>query len=274
MKNKSNGSNRSGFAPYVLALLAIGILTVVFIVVSSPSQAISSQELPQGVSLNASGFAANPAATATKLPPQALFVPTIVPTTPAPTATFAPETTATPQATVVNSIPTATPTPEPTATPIPTPAPEGIVPARLRIPSIGVDAKVEKVGQTKDGAMDVPKTIWDVAWYEPGAKPGELGSAVIDGHVDGPNTKAIFWDLKKLTPGQKIFVANGEGKELVFEVAEVETYPFDQAPLDKIFVSNDDIYLNLITCTGTFDQRSANYDKRLVVYSKLVREGQ
>lgn len=270
MRNSDTGKF---LPPLVLGLMAIAILTAVFVIVTSPTNAISTSGLPNGVNVSASGVTTK-AATATAAPPRL------------PNNTLAPSLNLTPSA-VPNTVipPTATPTPPATESqtpeamatpepPTPTPAPIGIIPARLRVPSIGVDAPVEKVAQTKDGAMDTPKNIWDVGWYEPGSKPGELGSAVIAGHLDGPNTKAIFWDLNKVKVGQKIFVSDAEGKELTFEVIEMEIYPFDKAPLDKIFVEAGDIYLNLITCNGTFDQRSDNYNKRLVVYTKLVKEGE
>ena len=55
-------------------------------------------------------------------------------------------------------------------------------PVRLRIPSINVDAPVEYVGLTPDGAMDVPKERANVAWFNLGPRPGENNSAVIAGH--------------------------------------------------------------------------------------------
>lgn len=246
-----------------MGLLSIIALTVALFVATSPDKTITASNLPGGVNLNVRG-----APTATKEAPLAVYVPTAAPT---PTPSQKPaELTATP-ATTLTPQPTAIPEPP---TPTPTPAPVGVVPARLRIPSIGVDAPVVEVKTTKSGAMDTPKSIWDIGWYEPGTKPGGLGSAVMTGHVDGPNTPAIFWDLKKVKAGEKIYVQDQKGTQLTFEVVETEIYPYDEAPLDRIFVTNDDVYLNLITCNGTFDRKSNNYDKRLVVYTKLIKEGE
>jgi LPXTG-site transpeptidase (sortase) family protein len=241
------------FSPLVLGLLVIGLLTLIFVVVTTPNSAIGTSRLPDGVNLNPI-FSATPLATRT--PSVALYLPTIVP----------------------NATPNAEESIRPNLSPEPTPTPEpaltGIIPIRLRISSIGIDTTIEKVGQTKEGAMDVPKNIWNVGWYEAGTRPGEIGSAVIDGHLDGINSRAIFWDLNKLKPGQKIYVADDTGKELTFEITNIEVYPFDKAPLDKIFLESHDRYLNLITCNGTFDYRSLNYNNRLVVYSKLVKDGE
>ena len=66
-------------------------------------------------------------------------------------------------------------------------------PVRLRIPSINVDAPVEYVGLTPDGAMDVPKERANVAWFNLGPRPGENGSAVVAGHYG--------WEKRKKTGG-------------------------------------------------------------------------
>src|SRR4051812_34701143 len=79
-------------------------------------------------------------------------------------------------------------------------------PVRVKIPIIGVDAAVEQVGKTPDGAMDVPHDYSETAWYNLGPRPGEPGNAVIDGHVDSTTGKAVFWDLRKLTRGDRIVV--------------------------------------------------------------------
>lgn len=156
----------------------------------------------------------------------------------------------------------------PTATPLP-PLP-GINPTRLRIPTLGINAAVEHVGLDKKNRMDVPVNIWNVAWYKLGPKPGERGNAVIDGHVDGPYTPAVFWTLNKLKVGQRIYIQDEQGQEKTFEVFDMVVYDYDKAPMDRIFGQSTDAQLNLITCTGDFDQKTANYNKRLVIYTRLV----
>jgi hypothetical protein len=46
-------------------------------------------------------------------------------------------------------------------------------------------------------------------------------------------------------------------------------YHYNNAPLADIFGATTTPSLNLVTCTGSFDRSSRNYDRRLVVYSKL-----
>lgn len=185
--------------------------------------------------------------------PSATLMPTPVPTSPSDTPTP----------------PRPSPTPSPTVVPTPSPTPPPAVgaPTRLRIPSIGVDASVESVGLTADGAMDVPKNYANVAWYNLGPKPGAPGNAVIDGHVDSKTGPAVFWDLRKLRPGDEIFVIGVDGVERRFVVTAMQVYKRDAAPLEQIFGAAPGTHLNLITCDGVFDRTRKEYDSNLIVYA-------
>lgn len=141
-----------------------------------------------------------------------------------------------------------------------------LVPARLNIPSIGVNAPVEQVGQKADGTMGTPQKFGDVAWYAPGAKPGGQGSAVFAGHVDNALTTAgVFEHLSQLKPGDYVSVEDASGKTLVYRVASATNYPADKAPLDKIFATSGAPQLVLITCTGDWVTSQHQFDQRLVV---------
>ncbi len=150
------------------------------------------------------------------------------------------------------------------------PASRPALPKQLLIPAIHVDAPVERVGTTPEGAMDVPREWNDVGWFEKGYRPGERGSAVIAGHLDSTTDRAVFWDLNKLQPGDKVVVKGEDGSERTFQVVGSEIYVYYQAPLDRIFGPAGAPMLNLVTCNGTFDRGAKNYDKRLVVYTKEV----
>ncbi|MDP9370866.1 MAG: class F sortase, partial [Chloroflexota bacterium] len=95
------------------------------------------------------------------------------------------------------------------------------LPVRLSIPAIAVAAAVEPVGQTPEGAMDVPRGYDSTGWYQYGPRPGAPGSAVITGHVDSPTAPAVFWDLRALTPGEAIVVESADGSRHRFVVTAV-----------------------------------------------------
>src|SRR5689334_11364195 len=76
-------------------------------------------------------------------------------------------------------------------------------PKKLIIPGINVNANVEYVGLDSRRYMDVPKKAENVGWYDLGPRPGEIGSSVFAGHLDDESgAPAVFWNLKKLSPGQ------------------------------------------------------------------------
>jgi sortase (surface protein transpeptidase) len=123
------------------------------------------------------------------------------------------------------------------------------------------------------GRMDVPKKDTDVAWYNLGYRPGEKGGAVIDGHLDkASGAPAVFWDLKKLSPGDELSVTDANGHQLTFAVVRTVSYAWNQLPIKEVFGASSVPMLNLITCQGTWDTTKKNYSNRMVVYAQL-KEG-
>lgn len=150
------------------------------------------------------------------------------------------------------------------------PKPE--VPVKIMIPKIYVAATVEIVGKDQNGAMDVPKHTANVGWYQFGPKPGEVGSAVIDGHYDTvTGAPAVFYNLSDLTIGDVIKVQDATGTVYIFSVRDIQRYDYNSLPLQKIFATNTVPSLNLITCSGTFDPEKNMYLRRTVIYSEFLR---
>jgi len=141
-------------------------------------------------------------------------------------------------------------------------------PVRLKIPEINIDAAIEYVGLAPDGAMDIPKSQDDVAWFELGPRPGENGSAVIAGHSGWENGEAsAFNNLYKLRKGDKLYIEDDKGVVISFVVRESRGYD-PNADARNVFGSNDgNPHLNLITCQGAWNEISKNYSKRLVVFT-------
>lgn len=145
-------------------------------------------------------------------------------------------------------------------------------PTRLLIPAIGVDAAIQSVGLTKKGDMGIPTNFKDVAWYNKGALPGMPGSAVIAGHLDGKNVpKAVFYDLQKLKLGDLVEVADQKGIILRFEVIDKQIYDYN-ASTTLIFSGDaSKVRLNLITCAGSWIKSEKLYNKRIVVFTELIK---
>ena len=142
------------------------------------------------------------------------------------------------------------------------------LPKKLKIPAIGLESIVEYVGMTPEGQMDVPKSQDNVAWYNLGARPGDIGSAVIAGHYGWLAKKAsVFDNLYKLRAGDKIFVEDNDGTIVTFVVRENRRYS-ENADASDVFISDDGkAHLNLVACEGEWNKFSKSYPSRLVVFA-------
>ncbi len=142
------------------------------------------------------------------------------------------------------------------------------LPVRLEIPKINVNAALDYVGITSQGKLGTPSGPAKAAWYKQGPRPGENGSAVIDGHFGYRNrVPAVFDNLHTLQKGDKLYVQDTEGLIIAFAVRELRTYhPDEYAP--EIFRSSDGkAHLNLITCQGEWDKTQNGFSNRLVVFA-------
>ena len=144
-----------------------------------------------------------------------------------------------------------------------------ITPARLRIPSIAVDAPVTGVGIMPDGSMGVPDNLWMSAWLSSGARPGQTGSTVIAGHR-GVDTPGLFGHLENVRPGDKIRVSDAGSGELVYQVTRVASLDLSMATQLQVFGPTAQQQLVLITCIGQYSRSTRTYDHRLVVFSRLL----
>ena len=142
-------------------------------------------------------------------------------------------------------------------------------PARLKIPKIKVDAPVESVGLTTQGAMGAPKGPSGVAWFNLGPRPGEKGSAVMSGHYGWKNNiPASFDNLSKLRKGDKLYVEDTKGVITTFVVRELRTYDQNQDASDVFGSDDGKSYLNLVTCKGVWNKAQKSYSQRLVVFTE------
>lgn len=146
-----------------------------------------------------------------------------------------------------------------------------IVPARLVIPTLNIDARVERVGVKPDGDMANPSSFSTVGWYQLGAKAGEPGNAILAGHVNnGLGLSGVFSRLGSIQIGERVVVRSEQGAELTYAVVEKNQYTTENAPLKDIFSITGPSQLILITCEGDWDPESRSYDRRLVVVAQLI----
>lgn len=144
-------------------------------------------------------------------------------------------------------------------------------PTRIVISDIGVDTTIVPVGIAADGTMEIDKDIERTAWYKLGAKPGEIGSAVIAGHYGWVrNQPSVFNKLHTLQANDTLQVYDDQNNLATFVVTQVRSYD-PSADATEVFRSTDDkAHLNLITCEGTWNESLKTYSQRLVVFTDLV----
>jgi hypothetical protein len=139
-------------------------------------------------------------------------------------------------------------------------------PNRLRVKAIGIDTSLEKLHLGAGGALVPPQKYGQAGWYSGGTAPGDVGPAVIAGHVDSKSGPAIFYRLRELTVGDRIEVVRG-GTVVRFTVVRVGWYPKTGFPTGEVYGPTPDRQLRLITCGGVFDHRLRSYKDNLVVYA-------
>lgn len=150
----------------------------------------------------------------------------------------------------------------------------GVMPVGVRIDAIDLDAAIEEQ-HIENGVMLNPSGPFVVAWYrETGRLGEEKNNVVLAGHLDywdvGP---AIFYDIWKLQPGDRVWVAGKNGVEFVYKVDWVKEYKLadlDSAGIQEIIGPTPTESLTLITCGGEFDYNSGEYESRIVVRGERI----
>lgn len=143
-------------------------------------------------------------------------------------------------------------------------------PQRLRIPTVAIDTTFEGgLGLNDDQSVQVPDSYTKVGWYKYGPTPGELGPAVILGHVDSYQGPAVFWSLGQLKAGDEILVDREDGTTAVFEVTELKRVSQSDFPTREVYGDLDYAGLRLITCTGTYNHGVQRYSHNLIVFARL-----
>lgn len=163
-----------------------------------------------------------------------------------------------------------TPLPAAVAAPVPTSGvddfPTGIEPVRLAIPAIGVDAPTIDL-DLRGPEPEVPQNFADTGWYTQTRRPGEIGPAIIAGHVDSASGPAVFARLDELQVGDEIIVSAADGESRTFAVVDSAQYSKYELPESVFGFGGPQPELRLITCGGTFDRSTGHYRDNLVVFA-------
>lgn len=198
----------------------------------------------------------------------------------------------------------ATPGPSATGTPFPTGQPSQVITnvkdlvakfgyppgtnfAQIRIPTIGVDARVGTRTVGRDAIMPNPGGPADVVWYDLGlweglgGSPGGGQNAIFSGHVDYADPvpyanvsyrgQGVFSQLNLLSQGDVIEI-DYRGQTLRYRVASRRQLTSGgQTDWASIWSSNTGVdTITLYTCGGEFNFQTREYESRIVVRATRI----
>ncbi len=140
-------------------------------------------------------------------------------------------------------------------------------PKTLRIPKLGLEARIRRVGVSLNGEPVAPSNIFDVGWFEASGKPGQPGSVLLNGNVVGPTKAGIFANIHELISGDQIILERGDGTKLTYKVIKKQEY----SQLDMSAATNPiDLSkqgLNLMTTVNKYNGLGTESEKRVIVFA-------
>ena len=150
-------------------------------------------------------------------------------------------------------------------------------PRYLTVGKLGIyNARILPMGLTNEGALDTPRNIFDVGWYEASGKPGQGGTLIIDGHNGGPHVKGVFKNLPNLAEGDVIQVERGDGVVYHYKVVENVEVLLENADAYMVKAAQSPVSgkesVTLISCTGEWSQQRGTYLSRQFTRAVLAED--
>jgi LPXTG-site transpeptidase (sortase) family protein len=143
-------------------------------------------------------------------------------------------------------------------------------PTRLIVPAIDLDTRLIDLGLEPDGSLQVPSSGFPAGWFTGAPTPGEIGPAVIAGHVHWQGRWGVFRKLDSLERGDTIEVDRSDDSTAVFRVTRTEEVPKDAFPTKQVYGNIQHAGLRLITCGG-LDPVSRTYEANVIVFADLIK---
>ncbi|HEX6576952.1 MAG TPA: sortase [Jiangellaceae bacterium] len=130
-----------------------------------------------------------------------------------------------------------------------------------------MDTTLEYVGLEDDKSIDVDFDLSVAGWWKGGPRPGQVGPAVILGHVRWDSRPAVFSRLDRLERGDEVLVDRADGTTARFVVTRQGKYRKVAFPSDLVYYPTLEPELRLVTCGGPYDQAARTYTENLVVFA-------
>lgn len=146
-------------------------------------------------------------------------------------------------------------------------------PTKLIIPSIGASSSAfTPSGLNPDGSPAVPSLDdpKQASWYDKGPVPGQIGPALILGHIDGHKIEGVFFHLRDIKINDLVEIDYEDGSVKHFKVTDKIQVKKSEFPAQKLFAFVPDAQLRLVTCGGDFDPVAHSYKDNWIVSAVLV----
>ena len=143
-------------------------------------------------------------------------------------------------------------------------------PTHLSVKSIGLETDLISTGKNDKGEIAVPERFDAAAWYDLSPTPGELGPAVIVGHLSSYWGGAVFENLAKIAVNDIIDVNRKDGTIAKFKVESIQQYAQLSFPTEVVYGNIDYAGLRLITCGGAYNYLTGRYTTNTIVFARLT----
>ena len=149
-------------------------------------------------------------------------------------------------------------------------------PVAIDVPGINALSNLIPLKKMENEELEVPNLDRPMlaGWFADGVKPGDIGPAVIAGHVNGRiggiSVPGVFNQLAKLKPGDPIHILRSDDSEVSFAVTAVRQYHKNEFPTDMVYGYTTGSELRLITCGGKYDAANHTYEDNIVVYAVRI----
>jgi len=154
--------------------------------------------------------------------------------------------------------------------PAPVPAEPQVTAVSITIPRLELSGPLDELGVADDGELLAPDDPARAGWYAGGVVPGDLGPAIVGGHVDSRRGPGVFFGLRSLRRDDVVEITRSDGRSVRFSVTRVQQVAKEQFPTAAVYGPTVRSELRLITCGGRFDRAAHSYTDNVVVEAVAV----
>jgi sortase (surface protein transpeptidase) len=145
------------------------------------------------------------------------------------------------------------------------------IPVSVDIEAINVKASIIEVGLLDNGTIETPELFsGQVGWYKFGPTPGELGPAVLVGHVDTYKGPSVFWNLGNLKSGDEVNINREDASTVKYIVSRIVQYDQNNFGTEEVYGNINYSGLRIITCGGTYNHITGRYTHNTVIFAELL----